>query len=144
MDPTEAQIIENELGRIQKGIFDSWNVFMSWYTWFFGANLLVLGWIFTKGITSTGKQEIILLSLAWIFFNILGIVTSLRLWSYSREASDEAKRLAHCIIELVGSNKEQHKNLGFPRDLASFGGIANAAALFVNLLLWLYVLVKNM
>ncbi len=143
MDITEAQIIEAELQRIQNGVFDSWKIYMSWYTWFFGANLLVLGWIFTKNIGAKFNEAIVIFSAAWIFFNILGIISALRLQSYSQFAANEAQSLAHRMADISGYSKEVHKNLGFPLDLAKVGGYANAAALLVNVGLWLYLLIKH-
>lgn len=140
MDESEIQIIENELQRIQKGVFESWRIYMSWYTWFFGANLIVLGWIFTKEVKADLAAAITVFSAAWIIFNIMGIVSAIRLQSYTRVAAKEALHLTHRLAELAGSSKEQHKNLGFPLDLARVAGFANAAALLVVVVLWLYLL----
>jgi hypothetical protein len=87
MNELEAAVLENELKRIQVGVFDAWRIYRTWYTWFIGANLVVLGWMFTQGADSPKSREIALLSVAWIIFNFTGVVSSPRLRSFTMQAT---------------------------------------------------------
>ena len=144
IDPIYLTVIENELKRLQIGVTETWKIYMAWYTWFFGANLIVLGWIFTQPITSSAVRDpksVAMLAISWIFFNGLGIANSLRVRKYTMDVSQQTQKLSRSITESSPVDLELDSNLGFPNNLGSFGALANAASLFVNTCLWLYLLI---
>jgi hypothetical protein len=142
VDLTEGTIIENELKRIQVAVFEAWKIYMTWYTWFFGANLLVLGWIFTRGTNPIKPRDIVLLAGAWIIFNIFGIVSSMRLRAFTLKAKDQGATLSRRLAESTESKSMLVSDLGFPSELGRFGALANAISLGINCVLWLYLLLR--
>jgi len=143
MDQLQATLIENEIKRIQTGIFEAWKLYMTWYTWFFGANLLALGWLYTQASSVGGpKRSMAILAAAFMIFNLSGVISSIRIRSYTMKATAKAKELS-CVLQksnptVVGLDS----NLGFPSDLGRHGATVNAVSLFISLGLWLYLFVQ--
>ena len=143
MNELEAAVVENELKRIQAGVFDAWCIYMTWYTWFFGANLIVLGWIFTQGMNPLKPRDVALLSAAWMIFNLSGVISSLRLRSFTMQAIAQALELSRTLAPLVTAKVKLDSNLGFPSDLGNVGALANVLALGINICLWLYLFIRE-
>ena len=142
MSVRDTNVFENELQRIQSGVFDAWRIYMTWYTWFFGANLIVLGWIFTKPGEPVQSFDFTVLALAWIVFNATGIVSTLRLRTFTMKSSANAFELVTEIAIGAGYDADEEKltsNLGIPSELGNVGALANAFALSINIALWLYL-----
>jgi hypothetical protein len=142
MDQLQATVVENELKRIQTAVFDAWRIYMTWYTWFFGANLVVLGWIFTRETTPLGGRKVAILAVAWIAFNITGVISTWRLRSFTMRATTQAAKLSALLATLVPEGRELNSNLGFPSDLGNAGALANAFSLAINISLWSYLFIN--
>jgi hypothetical protein len=143
MDQLQASVVENELKRIQTGVFDAWRLYMTWYTWFFGANLVVLGWIFTRGTAPLEPRNVAILAVAWILFNITGVVSTWRLRSLTMQATKQAAKLGALLATLVPESSDLNSNLGFPADLGNAGALANALSLTINICLWFYLCINS-
>lgn len=141
MTEKEIEALRSELAAIRTGLFEAWKIYMSWYTWFFGANLFVLGWFFT-GNKSPGGANIIILAIAWCFFNILGTATSLKLREYTLEASSETKQLAETFNNSVEWAFHIKATASFPERLGALAATFNALALTVNVAMWIYVSIR--
>ena len=74
MDDTQIKLIETITQQIRIGLIDVWKIYMSWFTWFFGANLLIIGWIFTSD-KPMGPTKTVILAGAWLIFNATGLLT---------------------------------------------------------------------
>ena len=142
MDQLQATVVENELKRIQTGVFDAWRIYMTWYTWFFGANLVVLGWIFTRETAPLESRNVAILAVAWIAFNITGVISTWRLRSFTMQATTQAAKLGAALATLVPESRNLDSNLGFPSDLGNAGALANALSLAINICLWSYLFIK--
>ena len=139
MDQSHIPVIEGELRRLRDGLFDAWKVYMSWYTWFFGANLIVLGWIFTQSPEPEPKNMKILAA-SWALFNLTGFIASLRVRSYTLWAKDRAEELCEKLKkEVQALQVSVEPTSGFPSELFSFGAAASSLSLAVNICLWGYL-----
>ena len=86
---------------------------MSWFSWFFGANVLIL-WARQDVLSSNLR----LAALLWIFFNLSGAAVALMVSRYS-----------HTVGKRCG-------DVGFPVRYAAVAGVLNALALLGNCILW--------
>ncbi len=124
---------------LRGSFFDTWKVYMQWYTWFFGANLFVLGWVYTKPeIWEIHAARIRVLSGAWIFFNILGLVTAILLGRYTQSIIVHTEK----SLSQGEPSSVSETQLLFPRSIGVFGGYATAATIAVNILMWAYVFLE--
>ena len=139
MNQLQATLVGDELNRIQTGVFDAWRIYMNWYTWFFGANLIVLGWIFTQGTKPLEPRSVAILAIAWIVFNITDVISTWRLRIYTMRATAQTAKLSALLATLVPERSELRSDLGFPADLGNAGALANALSLTINICLWDYV-----
>lgn len=96
MEQHHLDLVRSELEAIRDSLLKIWAIYMTWYTWFFGANLLVIGWLFTADHPPTAERTM-LLSLAWIVFNTTGLISSLKMRSYTTAASRHAAQLVDVV-----------------------------------------------
>jgi hypothetical protein len=144
ISPQQATIVENELKRLQLGLFETWRLYMSWYTWFFGANLIVLGWMLTRNDNAIDGIGAIILSSAWIIFNTTGFISTLRLRLHSITVTQKAESLSAILANVMPDCDSLKSNLGFPNDVGNIGLIANAISLLINILMWSYLLISSL
>lgn len=133
-------ILEGELKRLREGAFEAWKTYMSWYTWFFGANLIVLGWILTKPKEAPQPRNVRVLAAVWIIFNVAGLISTLRLRTFSAGIAARAEEVCQLMNErLLPLNLKASPSSGFAGHLSWWGATANAASLLANVLVWAYV-----
>jgi hypothetical protein len=138
MPASELDGLRAEVSAIRGSLFEAWKIYMNWYTWFFGANLLVLGWLFTAA-KPPSELNMRLIGGAWIFFNSIGTVTSLRIRTYTLEASAGINSLTSLLNQTSGWSFKVTSNLSFPERLGALAALFNALALSVNIALWIYI-----
>lgn len=138
--PVDA--VERELSRMQNGLFDSWKVYMTWYTWFFGANLIVLGWLFSSNIKISADRSLFL-SGAWFVANLTGAIATWRLMRFTEECKSKARELVTVITKSAPGELAFDPEFSFPAALGSVGAKANILALLINMLLWSYLCVRS-
>lgn len=136
-------VLEAELKRLRDGAFEAWKIYISWYTWFFGGNLLVLGWVLTRKAGVAETVNVAVLAAAGIVFNLSAIVATLRLQSFTREVARRAAAICEQInaaVRDMGVTAEMTS--GFAGRFGNWGAGANAVMLFGNVAVWLYVLLR--
>lgn len=94
---------------------------MSWFTWFFGANVILMGWM-VLGNKPMEPTVVWALCLAWLFYNLSGAVAGMFVVWY--------------ILRVGRLVRQQGDLFGFPVWPAAYGAAANVAALVVNSILW--------
>jgi hypothetical protein len=132
--------LDAELKRLRDTVFESWKVYMSWYTWFFGANLLVLGWILTRKADAPSATNVRILALTWIVFNLLGTVGTFQVRTFTETMSTRADLVCRLINERTGSMPGGFTlSSGLAGRLTKWAAVANGASLIANATVWLYV-----
>ena len=61
-----------------------WQMYLNWFTWFYGVNLLAMSWVFTS--EKMNKALVAGLALLMIFCLIMGVLLSFIMYSYSESA----------------------------------------------------------
>ena len=69
---------------LNEGVYKIWGLYITWYTWFFGSNLIVLSWIFVNKQAPSFESNKASVCGIWVVMNVLGTTTStlLALHSY--------------------------------------------------------------
>ncbi len=118
---------------LNEGVYKIWSLYITWYTWFFGSNLIVLSWIFVnKGQTSSFNDNKAFVCGIWVVMNLLGTTTSVMLSLHSH-------RINRRIRDLIGVSEPSvpvRANDILPNDMTTWGGLANALALVIMGGLW--------
>jgi len=140
---------ENELSRLRESVMGAWTVYMSWYTWFFGANLIVLGWIFSStdvvecSDSKLNSQYMTILASAWMFFNLLGLASTFILRQHTMRMSGLADVVcADLEAQLKAKKSAIRPSASFTGRLGGWGAVANGSSLAVNFFLWGYLLIE--
>jgi drug/metabolite transporter superfamily protein YnfA len=100
----------SEFELIQDTYIRTWQIFISWYTWFSNINLIALGWIVTSQRVTNIGWFVLLME----FLTIAGLGAIVGLWSYCRSAHERVRSLAqdnhasklpkHGVIATLGEN----------------------------------------
>ncbi len=133
-DKEEIDYLLKDLDLTHTSIVDTWKVYMTWYTFFFTSNLIVMSWVFTGKELRT--DHLWLLCLFWIVLNISGAISSFMLAKYS---TNMASRMNRILCHLSSSSFSADKSSPFPVQLSVFGAYANGAALIINIGVWIYI-----
>ena len=65
---------------LNEGVYKIWGLYITWYTWFFGSNLIVLSWIFlNQGNSPSFDENKASVCAIWVVMNFLGTTTSVML-----------------------------------------------------------------
>jgi hypothetical protein len=76
---------------IQAGFLKNWDMFIHWFTWFFGANLLTMSWVVTG--THIHGGPLIALSLTWIVCTLIGMYLCRLMGKYTQSTNELLKEL---------------------------------------------------
>ena len=69
-------------------------IYMSWYTFFFTANLVIMGWCFGKESRSHDSKPLIFIASLFSFLNLMGAVSTMRVgWSVAPIAPAQFQKL---------------------------------------------------
>jgi hypothetical protein len=81
----------NELSEWGRKIIE---IYMSWYTFFFTANLVIMGWCFGKESRSQDRRPLIFIAGLFSFLNLMGAVSTLKVgWSVAPVAPRQFQEL---------------------------------------------------
>ncbi len=81
----------NELGEWGRKIIE---IYMTWYTFFFTANLVIMGWCFGKESRSHDRRPLIFIAGLFSFLNLMGAVSTMRVgWSVAPVAPKQFQNL---------------------------------------------------
>jgi hypothetical protein len=118
----------------------AWQIYMTWYTWFFGANLIVLGWLFTQSAEPLQQRHVRLLCIGWIVFNVTGVASTIRLMMFSRRATRKGAQLSSRLADTVSGGVAFDPLCSFPTELGDVGALGNLISLAINIGLWTYLM----
>lgn len=71
-----ALVVDPEVGEWGRKIVE---VYMSWYTFFITANIVILGWFFGKETHPTVQKPFAGISFLFFFLNVLGAVSTIKI-----------------------------------------------------------------
>jgi hypothetical protein len=138
--PNAIEMVESELKRLREAAFESWKIYMTWYTWFFGANLIVLGWLLAKPYGEVDPWNGVVLAAVWVIFNGAGVVSTLRLRAFTQHVAARAGALSERLMEEARSQGLLvDLSSGFAGEFGRWGAGANAFSLAVNVLIWVFL-----
>lgn len=129
--PTDPDASWKEIVLLNEGVYKIWSLYISWYTWFFGANLLVLSWLFTNQSSAFHANKASVCGI-WVVMNGLGATTSILLSLHSIHIN----RRIRDLLRARGPDTLVEADDILPRRMTAWGGIANAIALMINAALW--------
>ncbi len=91
---------------IQTGFMKVWEIFMHFFTWFFGASLLTMSWVVTG--THVHGGPLVALGLTWLAGAVLGMLACYLVGKYTRltqarlrELFESHNRLRDSSVSLV-------------------------------------------
>jgi hypothetical protein len=70
-------------------------VYMQWYTFFVTANLLIMGWFYSKEVKPDRRKSLIALGRLFQFFNLLGATSTAMVGYYVALSVPNFARLIH-------------------------------------------------
>lgn len=130
---SEAHNYWNELRIIQDTYTKIWQIYMSWYTWFLGFNLLAMSWIISSN-TVRGDLAIAL-AILMVFFLFLGVTTSIIMGWYSNKVT---KKILS-IKSGPGGNDSTAPVFLIGAPIMKYAAIATAATQVANIVAWVYL-----
>ena len=126
------EILWNAIVLLNDGVYKIWGFYVTWYTWFFGSNLIVLSWIFVNQQSPSFSENKESVCAIWIIMNLLGTTTSIMLAVHSHRINGRIRDL----LKLGGTDVPIAANDILPNDMTTWGGAANALALMIMAALW--------
>jgi hypothetical protein len=138
MNDSSADRVVGELSRTADGLYKVWRIYMMWYTWFFGANLLAMTWVFTRG-SDTGDAPWLLCA-AWLFFNLLAIAVACGILYHTSTAGARANSILRTLSETSRSTAQLEVSFAFPVGVAKLCASLTAVSLVGNVVLWTYLI----
>ncbi|MDY6839583.1 MAG: hypothetical protein SWH78_16585 [Thermodesulfobacteriota bacterium] len=109
---------------------------MTWFTFFFTANLIVMSWVLTETENISKSGAVWLVAVFWIFVNLTGTITSIGLAIYSYQS---VSRMEIMLQKLAAKGGIFDLKSPFPKTLSVLGALFNSAALLGNIVVWSYI-----
>lgn len=106
--------------RLQRGIVATWTLYLGWFVWFFGAQVVLL-YLRIDATDGPGQR---LSAILWMVYNASGIVITL------------------CVAAYTFRLYRKQSRVGFPIAFAALGACLNAVSLAGNFVLWHHVYVR--
>ncbi|MEA2339591.1 MAG: hypothetical protein QOE82_3598 [Thermoanaerobaculia bacterium] len=133
-------LLQAELTRIRDSTLEAWRGFLTWFTWFFGTQTLVVGWIMTRKEELPSGTNMIALTAATATLNIIGILAALNLRSFAALQMKRADAIGRAIAERAeASGLSIDITSGFPGDFIRLASAMGAGALITAVVLWSYL-----
>lgn len=117
-----------QLKNLQRAHSDIWQMYLTWFSWFFGINIAALAGAFAA--TRLGPSMFRGLAFLMIFCGILGIIASILMARFSRDARRLSKKLSAANSAIV--------DVMFGGRVLQFAPIATTAVLLATLVTWAY------
>jgi hypothetical protein len=142
---TVIALLQAELMRLRDSSQNVWHSYMTWFTWFYTTQLVVLGLVVTKpSELKNATNLVILAAVALMMLNLFGVFQALRQFTFNRAQRRRAGRICQQLTAFA----EQHGismeiTSGFSNELVNGALLMFMVALFMGLVLWLYVLITQ-
>lgn len=106
--------------RIQRGLVATWTLYLGWFVWFYGAQVLLL-YLRIEATDGPGQR---LSAILWMVYNASGIV------------------ITGCVAFYTFRLQKMQNRVGFPIAFAAVGACLNAISLAGNCVLWHHIYVR--
>lgn len=137
LSESEVKSRWEEIRLVQETCIKIWQTYFQYYVWFFGANLISVGWVLTSKEPLKG-QPVIMLSLVWIAVSIIVSPAPLIIGRYSKSAREQCLGL---ISEMDQTRLYERINVIFPKDLINYLPWANFISYWIAVIGWIFVAV---
>src|SRR5215203_1137867 len=87
---TALTLLQAELARLHDASTETSRRHHSWFTWFFGIQMLLLGWFVTKEDVYAAALDIRVVAAALIIMNILFIISTLHIRAFDARQAEKA------------------------------------------------------
>ena len=140
---TVIALLQAELMRLRDSSQNVWHSYMTWFTWFYTTQLVVLGLVVTKpSELKNATNLVVLAAVALMTLNLFGAFQALRQLTFNRAQRRRAGRICQQLTAFA----EQHGismeiTSGFSNELVKGALLMFMVALFTGFVLWLYVLI---
>jgi hypothetical protein len=124
----------DELCVLQSTLASQWQAYVTWYTWFFGINLLALSWIFSN--QTRAGWGIFSLSALMVFCNFIGIGAAVTMRAYHHLIWKRATLLAR-------ENPNVDVRILLGDFLANFTAAGTAATLLGTTAAWMFIILSH-
>jgi hypothetical protein len=133
-------ILQAELTRLRDATLEAWRGYLTWFTWFFGTQTLVLGWIMTKKQELPSGTNMIVLTGATAVLNLVAILAALKIRSFAASQIKRADVICGVMADRAeASGLKINITSGFPGDFIRLAGGMGAGALATGVAVWLYL-----
>ncbi|RXH14857.1 hypothetical protein [Bradyrhizobium guangzhouense] len=119
---------------IQRGYLKIWEMFVHWFTWFFGADLLSMSWVLTS--RTIHGRPLFAIAATWVACTCIGIVLCLKMRSFTNTAMKRLEALAADPSKL--GDRSISLMLGYL--VMSYAWKGAVGALIVTIPAWLVIL----
>lgn len=129
-------VLQAELTRLREGAMEAWHGYLNFFTWGLGTQSVVMGLLATHKQEVDGKY-LIMLSIALVVLDLLGVPAGLRISSFTRlqgKLADEICRVMTARAEASGLNV--NLTPGFSGEYIAFYAKLCVCALSVAALGW--------
>jgi hypothetical protein len=134
-------ILQAELTRLRDSTMEAWRGYLTWFTWFFGTQTLVVGWIMTRKEELPSGTNMIALTAATAALNTIAILASLNLRSFAAVQIKRADAICRVMAERTeASGLSIDITSGFPGDFIRLAAGMGGGALLTAVVLWSYLL----
>lgn len=134
-------VVMAERGRTLDLLTEMWKLFMSWYTFFFTANLVSLGWALTS--ESIKSSSIVALSIFWCIINVSGTISCMVARKRTVSVREQILSMEATLNEAQDDHRFQESFSPFPFGVAVYASLANAFSLVASFAVWIYILLQN-
>ena len=113
---TALTLLQAELARLQETSTETSRRHNTWFTWFYGTQILLLGWFVTKKDADATVVDIRVLAAALIIVNILFVISTLHIRAFDARQARKAATICRAI-------EQRASGVGLAFDVTS--GVAN-------------------
>lgn len=131
-----------QINMIHETNWKIWTIYMQWFTWFYTSTLIVIGWIAAnKSIPHSIESSVFRYFIfTWLTATLLGLGATLFVIWHSYNASKNVDSLFEKLSYIGNDSKAKMSRLVMPRNLLTYAGMANAIALGMVAVLWVFIL----
>jgi apolipoprotein N-acyltransferase len=124
-----------ELRLLQDSSMKIWQMYLTWFAWFFGINVLAISWVLTN--TTARGELVVSLAILMILFLLLGIGATMKFKSYCTNINLRAHELSKSI-----GNDRPDVHLIFGGQITRYAVQTHPIGFGLEVLAWLYVAYK--
>ena len=135
------ELLKSQIQELNEYFRFTWTVYLSWYTFFVGLNLVAL--TFFHQIEKSPNR--LFVAFAFLVFNLLGVITALWLYAYTKAAVErQDKTRRHLWNEAASPEEIQNLDQFFastpPAGIAKWAVVGNSVTLVLFIVIWAFLL----